>query len=289
MHPKYSIAFLLFALGCVNEEGSHAPTVEQIKSESVLVFEDLFDGNSLDTAKWFTTSTNPKPFDRILPRAKCDYDNAAIMLEKNILVENGNLNLIARYEQGVYKGIVEGGKNLDMGCGFLGQDTFSLHQSYSSATIQSKTGYNHGYFECRAKIPNTVGLYPVLWLWHHDEIVVFEFFGNSKAHFVSAHKGANAKSKEFNQVEDYSDDFHIYAVNWTPKMITWYLDDQEIWTLDRIENAPENPEDYFFPDSLDRWLAPNISLRIYEWTEDVNFQKLPDTLQVDYIKIYQKK
>ncbi|MEL6988459.1 MAG: hypothetical protein AAGK97_11600, partial [Bacteroidota bacterium] len=42
-----------------------------------------------------------------------------------------------------------------------------------------------------------------------------------------------------------------------------------------------------FPDSTNRWLAPNLSLRVSEW-KPVDEQELPDTLLVDYIKVFQK-
>lgn len=277
---------VLSLLGCTS---SQDVSVDTIKSEYVLVFEDEFNGTTIDTTNWFTNSSSPKPYDRVLPRGNCDFSNAAIMTEENILVKDGYLNLIAKYEEGLYQGIVGGEKGQDIGCGLLGQDSFALKQDFSSATVRTQLGYNHGYFECRAKIPGTAGLYPVLWLWHHDEIVVFEFFGDSKVQFASSHHGQDYKSQNFKKVKDYSDDFHTYAVNWTPNDITWYLDNKAIWTLNRMKDATGKVENNFFPDSLNRWLRPNISLRIYEWAEQVDHKNLPDTLKVDYLKIYQKK
>lgn len=119
-----------------------------------------------------------------------------------------------------YEGIVAGEAGQDIGCGYLGQDSFLFEQKFTSATLRPLKGFNHGYFECRAKMPATSGLYLVVWLWHHDEIVLFEFFGDSKAHFASSHHQSGYKSGEFYEVADYSDAFHIYSADWTPHRIT---------------------------------------------------------------------
>lgn len=41
------------------------------------------------------------------------------------------------------------------------------------------------------------------------------------------------------------------------------------------------------PDVQDRWLSPNISLHVYEWSEWIDEKALPDYLLVDYIRVYQ--
>ncbi|MEM8908235.1 MAG: family 16 glycosylhydrolase, partial [Bacteroidota bacterium] len=138
-----------------------------------------------------------------------------------------------------------------------------------------------------AKIPATLGLYPVFWLWHHDEIVVFEFFGNSTAHYLSAHNKEKYVSQQFNTVANYSDHFHTYATHWTPHTITWYFDDEAIHSISRADSDPAVK--VAFPDSTNRWLRPHLSLRMYEWAERIDEANLPDTLKVDYIKIYQNK
>ena len=274
-------------------------TLSTVKAKLELVFEDEFSQHTLDTSLWQTISTNPSPYDRILPRGNCNFDNAALLTEDNIVLKNGCLNLIAKQEQQIYQGIVGAEKGTPVGCDFYGGDTFELKQNFTSASLFSRKGYNHGLFECRAKIPFAKGLYPVFWLWHHDEIVVFEFFGDSRKHFVSAHNKEKYVTKQFSQM-DYSQAFHHYAVYWTPQNITWFFEEEPIWTICREGLADRNRcaeaqqadnTDYniqeSFPDSIDRWLRPNMSLRIYEWADQVDVSSLPDTLVVDYVRVYQ--
>lgn len=280
--------------GCKNELDT-----TEIKQSLSLVFQDTFGLDSLDTTKWRYHSKSPAPFDKILPRGNCDFRNAAVLQKENIQNKNGILYLIAKHEEKTYKGKVKAENGKYIACDLKGGDSFEFNQTFTSASIFSKEGFNHGYFECRAKVPCTNGLYPVFWLWHHDEIVVFEFFGNSKSHFVSSHNKERYVTKEFSQI-DYCKNFHNYGVYWTKENITWFLDEKPIWRICRDEfikhdrysltSKPDNNNFSIkesFPDSSKRWLSPNISLRIYEWTDKVDLINLPDTLKIDYVKIYQ--
>jgi len=266
-----------------------------------LVFEDDFEQDIIDTTNWNYYSGSPAPFDRILPRGNCNFKNAAFLQKENAQIDNGFLNLIAKKETKSYQGTVDVDKGEELACGLLGQKEFLFEQSYTSASLFSKKGYNLGYFECRAKVPCTKGLYPVFWLWHHDEIVVFEFFGDSSKHYVSSHNKEKYVTKKFLQA-DYCMDFHTYAVNWTEESITWYFDNRAIWKICREEalnkenlkilTAPTDSSGNIsesLPDIKNRWLRPNLSLRIYEWSSKVDETSLPDTLIVDYIRIYQNE
>lgn len=299
LSPK-AYPILLLSILCIacGKNGLEHP----LKSKDYhLVFEDNFDEIQLDTTKWQIYSNNPKPFDKVLPRANCDFSTAEMLSKENVQVQDGNLKIIASNTKYQYSGIAGGKCNEKIGCGFIGCDSFHLDLKYASGSIFAKKGYNHGYFECRAKMPSTKGLYPVFWLWHHDEIVVFEFFGNPKDHYLSVHNKDKFTSEKFNEVEDYSKAFHIYAVEWTPYSITWFFDNKPLRTdykyLDKNTGKGITKEHYqanndyvlnnSFPDSKDRWLCPNISLRVYEWSDYIADSSLPDQLLIDYIKVYQ--
>lgn len=264
-----------------------------------LVFQDEFDINSINDEYWSTHSSSPSPFDRILPRGNCNFNNAAVLTDSNVLVRDGELLLIAKREDVSYTGRAEGEPGQALGCDLIGNDSFEFNQKFTSGSIFGKKGYNHGLFECRAKITSAKGLYPVFWLWHHDEIVVFEFFGNPDLHFVSAHNKEKYVSRKFDK-RQYAEEYITYSVYWTGEQISWFVDDEAIWTICKEEaevlwtcqnNSIQENTGYnvieSFPDNADRWLSPNVSLRIYEWSEEIETSKLPDTLKLDYIRIYQ--
>ena len=298
MRARILVLLIVFLVGCDNASESDLSIVRSTLSIS---FQDEFEDDILDTSKWNTISFSPSPFDKILFRNNCNYANAAILSDSNITLSNGELHLIARREKKTYEGLVDAEDGVISGCNLTGGEKFKFDQEYTSASIFSKIGYDHGLFECRARIPSTRGLYPVFWLWHHDEIVVFEFFGNSHHHFVSAHNKEKYVTKEFTGI-DYSKEFHTYAVFWDNEKITWFFDEKAIWSICRREqlndkiclnssesdNADYNIEESF-PDSINRWLRPNFSLRIYEWSNDVDKTNFPDTLTIDYVRVYQNK
>jgi len=290
---RIAILLLLVFYSC---DEKNIDDTSQLKASMNLVFQDEFEKSILDTTKWNCYTKSPKPYDKILPRGNCNFENAALLQKRNVVVANGYLNLIAKNEPISYLGKVDANQGKDLGCDLVGQSEFEFNLSFTSASIFSKKGYNLGYFECRAKIPCARGLYPVFWLWHHDEIVVFEFFGNSAEHFVSSHNKEKYVTTKFSKA-DYCQDFHVYSVE-----ITWYFDHQEIWKICRDELQNEEISNYLpapindtynisesLPDTKDRWLSPNISLRIYEWSREIDTEALPDTLVIDYINIYQNE
>ncbi len=288
---------------CAQCKPTDTPISSILDPSYQLVFEDHFDNSALDTLSWYTHSKNPAPYDRLLPRASCDFSNAEILLDRNIAFENDHLKLSAKKETFNYKGIVDAKCGVVDNCNFVGCDSFNVSLDYTSASISSQKGYNHGYFECRAKIPSSKGLYPVFWLWHHDEIVVFEFFGTSKNHFVSLHNKAKYVTEKFRNVWDYGSDFHIYSVEWTPYQVRWFLDrkmiKQEFKYYDKksgkgiVESDYDSSINYkintSFPDSKDRWMSLNLSLRVYEWSDHIPDESFPAHFLIDYVTIYQKK
>ena len=178
-----------------------------------------------------------------------------------------------------------------------------MNLAYTSGSIFSRLNFNLGYFECRVKISSGHGTYPVFWLWHHDELVVFEFFGDSKKQFVSMHRGEKVSSESFELVENYADEYHTYALEWTPLEIRWYFDGQLIKEDFRyFDNVNQNGisckvydsnEDYIlndtFPQIDDRWMGVNLSLNIYEWDLPDSTTQFPAQMYVDYVRVYQTK
>lgn len=291
--------YFLLALALVGCDVKTETDLAICKKNLELVFRDEFNVNRLDTLNWRNYSSSPAPFDRILPRGNCDFRNAAIIDNNNLVVEDGVLNLIAKAENKTYEGVVGGENGKALGCNLVGGESFIFEQNFTTASVFSRKGYQNGLFECRARIPSAKGLYPVFWLWHHDEIVVFEFFGDSNVHFVSAHNKEKYVTKKFSN-SNYSGDFHSYAVYWDNENITWFYDESIIWKICRDElllsglcKSSDEPDNHnfkineSFPDSTNRWLSPNVSLRIYEWDESLDVDNLPDTLVVDHVSVYQ--
>lgn len=198
----------------------------------------------------------------------------------------------------------------------------SSQQTFLSGAISTHEKFNqkYGYFEARIKIPSHVGTFPAFWLFHENrawegtqrtEIDVMENLGhapwyvyNSFHYFknVSSTYGGDAnflKPRPSGQIytgTDYSEDYHVYAVNWQPGKVIWYIDGQQVSELNSDEVNYEN-----------LYLMLNLAMG-GNWTNfpansgglgrssnerfptqnDLNNFGNP-ALEIDYIRVYRRK
>jgi beta-glucanase (GH16 family) len=192
----------------------------------VLVWNDEFDGDRIDTAKWDFDLGNGF-FDYKSHTWIPGWGNEELQYytrePENVFVKNSQLTIRAV-------------KEAIHGCG------------YTSARMKTRKRDGtplftklYGRFEFRAKVPWGKGLWPALWLLPHDEkyggwaasgeIDVMEIVGE-KPHQVlnSIHFGSvYPKRSLVTHVHDLPGgstvaDWHVYAVEWEPGEIRFYVD-----------------------------------------------------------------
>lgn len=195
-------------------------------------------------------------------------------------------------------------------------------QTFLSGAISShnKFSQKYGYFEARIKIPSHVGTFPAFWLFHErrawegtqrTEIDIMENLGhapwyvyNSFHYFknVSSTYGGDAnflKPRPSGQIysgTDYSQDYHVYAVNWEPGKITWYIDGQQV---SELYSEEINYEDLYvmlnlamggnwtnFPANSGGLGRP--SNERYPTQNDLNNFNNP-ALEIDYVRVYRRR
>lgn len=218
-----------------------------------LVFEDNFNGTSLDLTKWKI------PYQGVLrdfnhKDEKQWYTNSGstpnIPISNNIEVNNGTLKLIARRETPP----ITGTWVTDWGISPPATKTSSFE--YSSAEIDSKYKFGYGKYVIRCKIPKGKGFWPAFWIYggdHHDEIDVFEFWNEHNCALLGGEYKPERLSKNphFNMHHDYNQDndvevcpsdlhgcfgvgidnatdfsegFHTFTMIWDYYKIEWYID-----------------------------------------------------------------
>jgi beta-glucanase (GH16 family) len=114
-----------------------------------------------------------------------------------------------------------------------------------SSLLDTKTTWTqqYGYFEARMKIPEGTGLWPAFWSYHaggpggQSEIDIMEVCANplganggndaSVLHTTVFWPGGRS-SREETRTADLSLDFHVYAVDWRPDHLAFYLDGKEV-------------------------------------------------------------
>lgn len=189
-------------------------------------------------------------------------------------------------------------------------------------STHGKFSQKFGYFEARIRIPSHPGTFPAFWLYHQrerwedtrrSEIDIMENLGHDTRYvYNSFHYFDNVsvfypgdlnflKPEPNGQIsigENFSDDYHVYAVDWRPGTITWYIDGEPVSQI----NHPnvDNEELYLilnlaiggnwvnYPESAgglgraDDQLYPTIDEQRPEVFGN------PE-LEIDYVRVYQKK
>lgn len=177
-------------------------------------------------------------------------------------------------------------------------------RSYTSARLktQNKFTQTFGRFEARIKVPYGQGIWPAFWMLGSDinqvgwprcgEIDIMENIGKepSTVHGTihgpgySGGSGIGAAYSLTNN-QRFTDDYHIYAVEWEPKAIRWYVDGNLFKTI-TTKDLPAGTEWVFnHPFFMLLNLAVGGSWPGYP----DNTTAFPQVMLVDYVRVYQPK
>ena len=244
-----------------------------------LYWQDTFDGTALDTTKW-----NARPLTYV------DFDKECITNRPdNVFVSGGNLTIRAKRE--------------DMSCWGAG----TRHYTTAYLDTIGKANFTYGRFEARAKSPNgpanSKGLWPAFWMRRtsvstggdpydsNGEIDVTELPGGSsyyKASTVAIFRDyaptKNDYRYSFPGITYPGDGFHIYAVEWEPGVLRFYVDNVLIWT-----RTPQTTSwfDDVFNGSAQYHLR--LTFHVGGWLGDPDSTtSFPADFQVDYVKVYKR-
>jgi beta-glucanase (GH16 family) len=122
-------------------------------------------------------------------------------------------------------------------------------QHFLSGVISTfdKFSQKYGYYEARIKIPKHNGTFPAFWLHHQKkndegtrktEIDIMENLGHFPWYIYNSfhYTGGSPKPQPQGQIGSetgvhYSEDYHVYAVEWEPGRITWFIDGVQVSEL----------------------------------------------------------
>jgi beta-glucanase (GH16 family) len=157
---------------------------------------------------------------------------------------------------------------------------------YTSGMIASYDLYyfQYGYVEIRAKAPKGKGFWPSLWMLAIDpksanEIDIMELVGSeTDLVHTTLHYGMHAGNigEEGTSVSgpDFSQDFHIFAIDWQWDKVTWFIDGKEVFQV--TEHIPREP----------MFLIANLAVG-GDWpgAPDQN-TPFPASFDIDYIHVF---
>jgi len=249
-----------------------------------LIWEDDFNGNSLDQSKWVHDIGTGSQY------GMWGWGNGELQYyqPQNTILNNGIAKIEVKEEP---NGIV---------------DSWGASSYFSSSKITTKGifDFRYGKVEARIKTIDGQGFWPAFWMlpsngsWPCDgEIDIMEQWGNdylTNSTTGAAHIGTCPYSQSTHFYESfssyissgsYADDFHTYSVIWKEDTITWYVDETELFSL--------NPSSYWsipsqsaWPFNANEWYLM-INLAITQAGPNSN-TVFPNQMEIDYVRVYQE-
>ena len=240
-----------------------------------LVWEENFNGSSLDTNYWNIYVGNGCP-------ELCGFGNHELQHYKsntlNLRVKDGKLIITAFYD--------------------------SVSNTFFSAkiTTKNKVDFQKGYLEVVAKLPHAVGTWPAIWMlptldrplnWPYDgEIDIMENVGYDSCKIFGTihtkaynHVNGTQKSDSIFIVNAHQD-FHTYALNWTDSLLEWYVD---TILYNRIKrNSNDSKEEWPFDKKFHLIINQAVG---GDWggKYGVDTNNFPQKLVIDRVSLYNKK
>ena len=236
-----------------------------------LVWADEFNGTDVDTASWTFEKGN----------GQNGWGNNELQYytgrPENVRIQDGKLLITARKER---------------------YESFD----YTSARMvtMDKREFKFGRIDIRAKLPEGQGIWPALWMlgtnfdkvgWPKcGEIDIMELLGHqpsqthSTVHFGSDWSTHDDKGKMYSiSPGKFSERFHLFSMQWTLNSIHFFVDDQKFFEVN-----PSTVGEQAYPFNQDFFFLINLAVG-GNWPGSPDETTLfPQTLEVDYIRVFQK-
>jgi beta-glucanase (GH16 family) len=239
-----------------------------------LVWSDEFSGDSLDLDKWSYEINSGGGGNNELQ----------YYTDKNTSFNDGILSITAKYES------------------YGGRD-------YTSSRIVTnyKAQWTYGIFEARIKIPSGLGTWPAFWMmptssryggWPDSgEIDIMEHVGydenviHGTVHTEAFnHKINTQKGASYNELDDVTEEFHVYKIEWLPDKINYYVDGVHYYIFDPTLATPWCVGSEEWPFDGDFFLILNLAVG-GDWggAEGVASEDYPTSMEIDYVRVYQSE
>ena len=231
-------------------------TPKCIENQYELVWQDEFDGKTIDTSKWTYRAVGSKRGNAYVKKENCYVDG------------KGHLIIEARKPESDYT---------------VGQ-----------IATQGLNDWKFGYFECRAKMTEEAGVSCAFWLQSPGmskgikdakkagaEIDIFEYRrinGKNRAHFTVHWGGYGDSHEQKSKIRRFlglSKGFHTFGLEWTAEAYIFYVDGKQKW---ETSTAVSHVKQYII-----------LSVEMVDWAGDPSSSSFPDKAVYDYVRVYKRK
>lgn len=247
------------------------------KNDWKLVWQDEFNDQKLSPKKW-----------NILTREQSKHNELQYYVPDDVYMENGCLRLQSRV-----------------------RDYGSQHYTSGRVDTSGKFAPVYGRFEIRAKLPGGQGLWPAHWLYPqnrdwkmerlmsqmvtnglektipeerpwYSEIDIMEFLGHTNViygtlHYYTFDGEQKSSSGKVKGKSDFTKDFHIYALEWEPNIMKWFVDGELIHST--TNGIPHTPHYLILNTAVGgKWPGNPDKTTVF-----------PQFHDIDYVRVYQHK
>lgn len=165
---------------------------------------------------------------------------------------------------------------------------------YTSArlTTYEKFSQAYGRFEARIRLPSGRGIWPAFWLLRdnddeqhppYGEIDIMELLGHEASTIYGSLHGPQydvSAAYNLSRSGDFSDDFHVFAVDWTPRSVSFSVDGNVYETQQRAAAGDGWTFDHRF------YLLLNVAVG-GDWPGPPDHStEFPAHMIVDYVRVY---
>jgi beta-glucanase (GH16 family) len=270
MSFTYTVVLALFCQGLNAQQKDDRIFIQSRNidaKEWKLVWQDDFDGTSIDTGKWTKT-----------PRGTADWDKHMSDDERCYSLRNGML-----YLRGIKNPGVDGDTSRYLTGGIYSKGKFA---------------FQYGKIEIRAKLEGGQGAWPAMWMLaeqekygkypRNGEIDIMEHLNFDNIVYQTTHSYYTLELKKADTPPHYGtaqfdvSAFNTFGINWFPDKIVFTVNGKETFIYPRVENVDPSqwPYDQPFYVLIDMQLGGN-------WVGKINPDHLPVQMIVDWVKVYQ--
>jgi beta-glucanase (GH16 family) len=203
---------------------------------------------------------------------------------QNVQIQKGNLVITALQEN------------------YTGTD--GIARNYTSARLKTQNLFAQAYgrFEARIKIPRGQGIWPAFWMLGNDitqngwpkcgEIDIMENIGREPGIIHGSLHGPSSVAPTSDRTstiflpagQNYADDFHVYAIEWEPGAVRFYVDSNNYATFTQVQWPAGGQWVFDHP----FFILFNVAVGgSWPGSPDATAQ-FPQQMLVDYVRVYAK-
>ena len=251
-----SLVFCLAIAGALYGNPAPPPMCPEPGYEWVMVFEDTFTDDELDTSKWASNY----PWGTY-------HNHRANMRPEQLAVEGGELVITAVAERSIW----------EPSCVYSEVFETCIELDYTSGALhtQDKFWFKHGYVEGRFKIPHQSSTWPGFRMFEQGQPAAIDLLEKAEPYGPDWEESLQYSR----HTEPLHENYHTYGMHWHDQGIDWYLDGQKTFGLIEPTALGE----------IENGMYMVVDLAVGGWADEPDAADYPAVLKCDWIRVWQQE